>query len=262
MTDMSKAGVSVIMPAYNAEKTIKAAIGSVLAQTHGELELIVIDDCSTDSTAKKVKQYTDSRVKLISNEKNSGVSASRNHGIKEAKYDLVAFLDSDDCWECNKLEIQLGELENNPEAAVSFTATAYMDAEGNRLPYTLRAPERVTYREVLKQNVISCSSALVKKEMLLRFPMLNDRGLHEDLALWLNILKVTPYAVGTDMPLLIYRVSPTGKSGNKVKAARMQWKTYRACKVPFFLGAYSFVCYAVRNIIKYKKIKSNKSEND
>ena len=108
--------------------------------------------------------------------------------------------------------------------------------------------------ELLCQNIVSCSSTLVKKECLLRHPMKDDRMIHEDLAAWLAVLDETPYAVGVDEPLLLYRVSKSGKSGNKFKAAKMQWRTYRAANVPFFTAAISFLRYAVRGVVKYASI--------
>ncbi|MBQ2730646.1 MAG: glycosyltransferase family 2 protein [Clostridia bacterium] len=248
--------VSVIMPAYNAEQTISASIESVLAQTHGELELLVVNDCSADRTAEIVREFCerDKRVRLLENETNSGVSLSRNHGVREASFDWIAFLDSDDTWEPEKLKRQLETAASHPECSLFFTATAYVDENGVRSDYVLHAPEKVYRRELLCQNIVSCSSTLVKKECLLRHPMKDDRMIHEDLAAWLAVLDETPYAVGVDEPLLLYRVSKSGKSGNKFKAAKMQWRTYRAANVPFFTAAISFLRYAVRGVVKYASI--------
>lgn len=90
--------VSIIMAAYNAEKTIELAIESVLNQTYSNFELLVINDCSKDGTAKLVEDFSakDNRVRLISNEKNSGVSFTRKHGLEEANGSWIAILDSDD----------------------------------------------------------------------------------------------------------------------------------------------------------------------
>ncbi|MBQ8606194.1 MAG: glycosyltransferase family 2 protein [Clostridia bacterium] len=251
-------GVSVVMPAYNASKTIRAAIDSVLCQTHYELELIVVNDCSKDDTEKIVLEYTkkDPRVRLVTNPQNSGVSITRNNGVKKARYELVALLDSDDSWEETKLEKQLDAMSKNPQAAICFTATAYVSEDGERSDYVLTVPERVTYNDVLKQNIVSCSSVMVKRSALLEDPMPACRDIHEDLATWLAILKKTPYAVGVNEPLLIYRVSKNGKSGNKIEAAKMQWRTYRMSKVPFFKAAYCFLVYALRNIKKFRQVKA------
>ncbi len=252
---MPRTPISVIMPAFNAAQTIAASIESVLNQTHSDLELIVIDDCSTDQTAEIVRRYEkDARVRFLQNETNSGVSLTRNRGVRAARYDWIAFLDSDDTWAPEKLSRQLEAANEHPECALFFTSTAYIDENGTRSDYVLHAPEKVYRKELLSQNVVSCSSTLVSKERLLKHPMKNDRMIHEDLATWLAILNETPYAVGIDEPLLIYRISKSGKSGNKWKAAKMQWRTYRAAEIPLLTSLTSFVRYAVRGVRKYAAI--------
>ncbi len=248
--------VSVIMPAYNAEKTLSDSIRSVLNQTHANLELIVIDDCSKDSTAAIIEEFArqDKRVRPMTNLKNSGVSLTRNNGVQAAKHDWVAFLDSDDTWAVDKLEKQLALALAHPECALFFTSTAYVYEDGERSDYVLHAPVKVTKKDILKQNVVSCSSTLVKKSELLKHPMKDDRMIHEDLATWYSILCETPYAMGLDEPLLIYRISKNGKSGNKRKAAKMQWRTLRAVHVPLFVSIGTFLCYAWRGVRKYSSI--------
>jgi glycosyltransferase involved in cell wall biosynthesis len=103
--------VSVVIPAYNREKTIKRCLDSVVNQTYTNLEIIVVDDCSDDSTAEIVSSYNDSRIKLITLEKNSGAQAARNRGIKEAAAGWITFLDSDDEWILTKTETQIKILE-------------------------------------------------------------------------------------------------------------------------------------------------------
>ena len=158
--------ISIIMAAYNAEKTIKQAINSVLSQTYTNFELLVVNDCSKDRTVELVKDIVakDSRVRLISNVKNSGVSYTRKHGLEEAKGDWIAILDSDDAWEPEKLEKQI-ELQRRTNADLLFTGSAFMDSEGHPIDWYLHAPKEVTYRQLLKQNVLSNSSALVRKEL-------------------------------------------------------------------------------------------------
>ena len=249
--------ISVIMPAYNAQRTIETAINSVLCQTYNNLELIVVDDASTDNTSEIVKKLCqkDNRIKLVSLPENKGVANARNVGVKEAKNELIAFLDSDDCWKDEKLECQIKTLEQHPECDICFTATAYVSSQWMRSDYILRVPEKVTYNDILKQNIISCSSVLVTKKAMLENPMPTNKDIHEDFATWLSILKKSPYAVGVNKPLLLYRVSANGKSGDKLKSARMQIRTYKVSRVPFFKAFTSFFAYAYRNIRKYNSLK-------
>ena len=141
--------ISIIMAAYNAEKTIEQAISSVLSQTYSNFELIIVNDCSKDGTVKLVENIAakDSRVHLISNEKNSGVSFTRKHGLEEAMGEWIAILDSDDVWAPEKLEKQI-DLQEKTNADLLFTGSAFMDADGNPINWYLVAPAEVSYRQL------------------------------------------------------------------------------------------------------------------
>ena len=247
--------VSIIMAAYNAEKTIELAIESVLNQTYSNFELLVINDCSKDGTAKLVEDFSakDNRVRLISNEKNSGVSFTRKHGLEEANGSWIAILDSDDAWAPEKLEKQI-ELQNRTNADLLFTGSAFMDSEGRPIDWYLHAPAEATYRQLLKQNVLSNSSALVRKELYAKHYAVGD-GMHEDFAIWLSILKDGKKSYGVDEPLLIYRIAKSSKSGNKIKAAKMNWNTYRYVGLNVVEAAYYEAWYMFKNVMKYANLK-------
>lgn len=247
--------VSIIMAAYNAEKTIELAIESVLNQTYSNFELLVINDCSKDGTAKLVEAFSakDNRVRLISNEKNSGVSYTRKHGLEEAKGSWIAILDSDDAWTPEKLEKQIA-LQKRMNADLLFTGSAFMDSDGRPIDWYLHAPAEVTYRQLLKQNVLSNSSALVRKELYAKHYAIVD-GMHEDFAIWLSILKEGKKAYGVDEPLLIYRIAKSSKSGNKIKAAKMNWNTYRYVGLNVVEAAYYEAWYMFKNVMKYANLK-------
>lgn len=247
--------ISIIMAAYNAEKTIEQAIYSILNQTYPNFELLVVNDCSKDGTAELVKEIAaeDSRVRLISNVKNSGVSYTRKHGLEEAKGSWIAILDSDDAWAPEKLEKQIA-LQKKMNADLLFTGSAFMDSDGQPIDWYLHAPLEVTYRQLLKQNVLSNSSALVRKELYAKHYAIGD-GMHEDFAIWLSILKEGKKAYGVDEPLLIYRIAKSSKSGNKVKAAKMNWNTYRYVGLNPMEAAYYEGWYMIKNVIKYTNLK-------
>ena len=143
--------ISIIMAAYNAEKTIEQAINSVLSQTYTNFELLVVNDCSKDGTVELVKKIAakDGRVRLISNVKNSGVSYTRKHGLEEAKGSWIAILDSDDAWVPEKLEKQI-DLQRRTNADLLFTGSTFMDSEGQSIDSYLHAPAEVAYRQLLK----------------------------------------------------------------------------------------------------------------
>ena len=247
--------ISIIMAAYNAEKTIGHSISSVLDQTYPNFELLVVNDCSTDGTEKLVESFAakDSRVRLISNEKNSGVSYTRKHGLEEAKGEWIAILDSDDAWAPEKLEKQIA-LQEKTNADLLFTGSTFVDADGQPISWYLAAPAEVTYRRLLKQNILSNSSALVRKELYAKHYALGD-GMHEDFAIWLSILQEGRKAYGVDEPLLIYRIAKSSKSGNKFKAAKMNWNTYRYVGLNPVSALYYECWYMVKGLLKYENLK-------
>ena len=243
----------MIMAAYNAGKTIDTAISSVLSQTYGNFELIVINDCSTDDTADKVRSFSDERIVLLENETNMGVSKTRHRGAAEAKGEWIAILDSDDAWEPDKLEKQAG-LQVRTGAELLYTGSAFMDTDGHRLDAVLDVPETVDRHRLLKQNILSNSSALVRRELFLQNELPDD-SIHEDFACWLKILGTGRTAYGVNEPLLIYRLSGSSKSGNKLRSAKMNWRTYRAVGLNVFSAFYYMVCYTLNGLKKYSKLK-------
>ena len=247
--------VSVIMPAYNAQETITESIQSVLSQSCGNCELIIIDDCSTDKTAAIIKSFADNRIRYVLNEKNLGVAASRNRAVELAQGEWIAFLDADDIWDLNKLSRQL-EFANETDAKITYTASAFMDADGNRFDWVMPAIYALNYKELLKRNLMSCSSVMVRRELIKRYPFPNRPVTHEDYVVWLRILREVGTAYGLDEPLLIYRMSGQSKSANRVKSARMSLNAYREVEYNPIIAALLTVRYAKHSVSKRRKIKN------
>ena len=126
--------ISVIIPAYNAERTILETITSVQQQTFSNFELIVINDGSTDRTLELLNTVTDSRLKIFSYS-NGGLPTARNRGISRATAEFIAFLDADDLWTPDKLELQLAALEQHPEAGVAYSWTSFMEEKEGSLSF-------------------------------------------------------------------------------------------------------------------------------
>ena len=246
--------VSVIMPAYNCEKYVVEAINSVLAQTYKNWELLVLDDGSKDNTLQIIEEFSrkDSRIKALPNGKNMGVSATRNRGIELASGDWIAFLDSDDMWEPLKLEKQFEVIENK-SAEFLFTGSSYINEEGEPFKGLFEIPEKVAYKKLRNQNVISCSSVLVKKKYFENIKMEKD-DMHEDYAVWLRILKLGVTAYGVNEPLLIYRISRNSKSGNKMKTVKMTYKVFRFVGINPIGSAYFMIRHVIASVGKYKRI--------
>lgn len=246
--------VSIIMPAYNAEKFINEAVDSVLSQTYKDWELIIINDASSDNTGEIVDKYDDNRIRVFHLSKNSGVSFSRNYGISQAVGKYIAFLDSDDVWKKNKLEEQVRIVRKNDNIGLVFTGSGFIDENSKKYSYILNVPKTITYRDLLKQNIISCSSVLIQKEHILKYKMEHD-FMHEDYASWLQMAKNNIRIVGINKPLLLYRISRNSKSSNKIKAAKMNWNVYRFMRLNMLESMYYMAIYSRNGIRKYKNIK-------
>ena len=221
--------VSIVMPAYNAAKTIRDSIGSIQAQTFQDWELIVIDDGSKDCTADILREMAaaDARILFLQNEKNSGASYTRNRAVELASGEWIAFLDSDDMWKPEKLEKQLALAELNPDMVVCYTASSFIDDDGNPYGYMMPAIERLTYKQLLRKNLMSCSSVMIQASVMKGIRMPNDR-MHEDYYVWLTVVKECGVAYGINEPLLVYRLCANSKSSNRFKSAMMLYNSYHA----------------------------------
>lgn len=249
-THITQPLVSVIMPAYNCEKYISTAIESVLAQQIS-LELIIINDCSSDETEQVIHRYTSSNpnIRYFKNETNLGASGTRNRAVKLALGKYIAFLDSDDWWEADKLKKQLSLIETR-SCVLCSTARALVHPDGTPMNKTIPVIEKITYRELLKHNCINCSSVLIRKDAALEFPMEHEDS-HEDYITWLKILQKYGEACAINEPLLNYRLSSSGKSGSKLKSAKMTFKVYRYMGFGLFKSILCFCSYALHGVRKY-----------
>ena len=161
--------ISVIIPAYNAQDTIVETIESVLNQTFGDLEVLVIDDGSQDLTGDRVRSFDDPRVKFLPY-KNGGVALARNRGIANAKGEYISFLDHDDLWTPDKLKDQLAALQKNDDAGVAYSWTTCMFSDENPVRYKQLDKvyfEGNVYDKILLINFIgSGSNILARKEAI------------------------------------------------------------------------------------------------
>ena len=244
--------ISIIMPAYNSERTIAESIYSVISQTYNDYELIIVDDCSTDSTKEIVEGLaaSDARIRLVTNSHNKGTAGSRNVGITLARGEWIAFLDSDDLWHPKKLELQL-EFAKQTGAAITYTATAYIDKSGSPKKYVLPAEHKLDSRALLRRNIMTCSSVMVKKVFMQPFP---QGYLHEDYAAWISIVRNVGCAYGINEPLTKYRISDTSKSYNRFKSGVMNFNAYRQAGYGVFLAGCLSARYSLHSVYKRLKI--------
>lgn len=215
MLDMdAEPTVSVIIPAYNSEKFIGQAIDSVLSQTYSKLEIVVVNDGSTDNTANVVQQFCYSgRLNYIEQE-NKGVASARNVGIRRSGGELIAFLDHDDCWFPKKLEHQVAFILANP-AVPWVHSNAYVDFKGSRKSVRWQTGvQGHSFRELFVRNQIILSTVLLRRVCLEGVGLFNERfGGAEDYDLWLRL--AIRYPLGyLDEVLALYRIHESNVSGD------------------------------------------------
>ncbi len=201
-------GVSVVIPAYNAARFIDDSISSVLSQTYRPLEIIVVDDGSRDETRTVVERYAKD-VRYIYQD-NAGPSAARNHGVREARGDWIAFLDSDDYWEPDHLESLIKHAQLHEDVVLVYCGKKIVDAHGKRLDKfknQTQFPSGWTFSELLFANYISsCSVVMAKRSILLDVGGFNtDIKNSEDYHLWLRIAAIAPI-IGIPSYTVNYRI--------------------------------------------------------
>ena len=207
--------ISVIIPVYNGEKTIRETIDSVIKQTFDNFELIVINDGSTDSTLDIVNSIQDSRIKVFSYD-NAGQSASRNWGISLAKGEYISFIDADDLWTPDKLESQLQALQENPQAAVAYSWTDWIDEAGEPWGRGIHISESgdVYGKLLLNDFVANGSNVLIKSEALKEVGGFETSLIPaEDWDMWIRLASRYHFVV-VPSPQILYRVYTSSCSGN------------------------------------------------
>jgi glycosyltransferase involved in cell wall biosynthesis len=217
--------ISVIIPVYNGGNTIRTTIESVLNQTFTNLELIVVNDGSQDSTLAVLNEIQDSRLKVFSFP-NAGVSTSRNRGLAQAKGEFISFLDADDLWTPDKLEAQLKALQENPQAAVAYSWSDWIDESGQ----FLRAGGHITvngnaYEKLLLRDFVeSGSNPLIRRQALDKVGDFDQSVTPaEDWDMWLRLAARYEF-VTVPSPQILYRISPNSASFNvwKMEAGSLQ----------------------------------------
>lgn len=245
--------VTVIMPAYNAERFLEKAVQSVVNQTVTDWELLILEDCAKDGTLALAQALAarDSRITVLPNKENMGVARTRNRGFDLARGKYVALLDSDDVWHPEKLEKQIARLEETG-ADLSYTSYAIVDVEGNKCKADYLVPEVVTYKSQLTKNAIGCSTVMLRGTLLDQYRFATDYY-HEDYVLWIQLLRDGHKAAGCREILTDWRYVENSRSFNKVKAAKNRWRIYRDyLKMPLHERLCAFAVYAVTSVIKYR----------
>ena len=245
--------VSVIMPNYNSARFIKATVESVVAQTYTNWELIIVDDCSTDHSPDMIRQLADDRIRVVESTSNGGAAAARNKAIELARGRWIAFLDSDDLWNENKLLRHLGFMVEK-QADFSFTHYAVLNDNDEEITVFSPGEDVYGYSDILKHCSIGCSTVIYDSESLGKVYMPTEAVKREDFACWLEILRLGKKAVCFHECLTKYRLHSNSVSSNKAKMIKYQWNVYRKVEgLSLFRSAYYMLHWAFWGFLKYRR---------
>ncbi len=256
-----KAGlVSIIVPVYNAGQFIAETIGYVQQQTYADWELLLVDDCSTDTSRELIgrKCEGDARIRLImpKADKNGGAARARNRGVGEARGQYICFLDADDIWLPDKLQCELEfiqdiQREKAPDAGFVFMGYEFADGSGNGLGKVVHVPEQITYRQALKNTTIFTSTVMIDRNKIPDEDICMPCIASEDTATWWRLLKKYGAAYGMDTNLVRYRRSADTLSSNKLTAVRRIWNLYRRQeRLSVIRSAYCMCFWAFRAVLR------------
>lgn len=250
--DMEQVMVSVVIPCYNAEKYISKTIESVISQTYTKWELLIVDDCSTDKSARIIDMYVkqDSRIKYYRTKCNTGTPAEpRNIGIINAKGKYVALLDADDLFMPNKLEEQVDFIQEGDKDLI-FSNGIMINEEGKYLRNMVKR-RIVDYKSTLMQDDLGPSSVMIKRTVLdgVKFRTMPK----EDYVFWLELLrKKNIIAYNSNTELYAYRIVHNSRSRNKLKMIKQQWWILRDFEnLNLFPASYYLFIYLYKSIKKY-----------
>ena len=242
--------VSVIMPYYDKKDYFFESINSVLNQTHTNLEIIIIYDDENKNDLEHIKNCikNDTRVKIIFNDNNKGVSYSRNKAISIAQGKYIAFLDCDDYWKINKTEIQLKFMIAHD---CDFSHTTYQVINQNgKVVGTIKAREILEYEKLLRSCDVGLSSVILKRELLndIKFPELKTK---EDFVLWLSLAKKSVILFGIDEPLMFWRQTPNSLSSSILQKLKDAFKVYYLYeKKNIFYSIFCVIRLSIHALIK------------
>jgi glycosyltransferase involved in cell wall biosynthesis len=222
--------VTVLMPLYNGEQYVREAIESILGQTFGEFELLVLDDGSTDSGPRLVKGYRDPRIRLHSNDANLGIAATLNRGISLATGRYIARMDCDDVSLPDRLRRQFDFLEGNPTVGVCGSRVRRIGAK--RGLWKVKAGDAAIKSRLLFENAMAHPSVMIRKSLLDEKSLRYDPSLRcaQDYAFWVEIARHSRLA-NLEQVLVLYRVHASQISESKKAEQRTAADRVRACQL-------------------------------
>lgn len=228
-TDQLVSGlVSVITPVYNSAAYLEACVASVQAQTYTDWELLLVDDASSDNSMQLIHSLAakDARIRYFTNPQNQGAAFSRNLATREAKGEYIAFLDSDDLWEPEKLQLQIDKMQQSGNP-VCFGSYIRIDEQDNELGIRIKAIPELTYNKQIRNNYIGNLTGIYNALELDKILAPNIRK-RQDWAVWLEAIKRSGQpALGIQQDLARYRVGQASISSKKWKLLGYNFRFYK-----------------------------------
>ncbi len=245
---MANPKISVIMPAYKAEKYIGEAIESILNQTFKDFELIIINDASPDKTLDIINSYTrnDPRIKVFSNEQNLYIAATRNRGIELAQGKYIVWQDADDIAYPERLAKLYNFMESNPEVGICGSFLEIFDEKNNRHVREYKTTDRDLRSSIFRYSPVSQPSAIIRKECFNKVGLYNlDMPPAEDIEMSFRIGELYEFA-NLPEPLIKYRLHSNSATFLKLKTmeentlkSRQKFKNSKSYKFTFYDYVYN-----------------------
>lgn len=247
--------VSIVMPSWNTARFIGKSIESVLCQTYTNWELIIVDDCSSDNTDEIVAEYTDGRIRYIKNETNSGAALTRNRAIREARGEWIAFLDSDDLWEPQKLEKQI-EFMKQKGYVFSYHEYVKIDEDDAPLNIYVSGPEVVTRQGMYNYGYPGCLTFMYSARFFGRI-QIKDIKKNNDYAMLLKLCKKADCYLLKEN-LAQYRIRKKSISHDKLRRKlKSHFDLFHKCDGRNAITALWYACwnmyYGVQKKRRYEK---------
>lgn len=239
------------MPAYNASKYIGKAIISVIKQNYSNLELIIIDDCSSDNTSEIIQQFQKNyeNIVYIKMENNSGVAKTRNKGLSIASGQYIAFLDSDDVWLEDKLTKQINIFKENKGIPFTYTAINIINEKDEIVKKAKKIKTKATYKILLRNTYVATSTVIIDREVTGDF-LMPLRKSAEDYSLWLMLLKNFGMAKGINEALVNYRKTENSLSANKMKEIKyfmqVQREDMHIGRIRVLFNTFCYILHAIK----------------
>ncbi|TAE95096.1 MAG: glycosyltransferase family 2 protein [Runella slithyformis] len=251
--------ISIIVPVYNCQYFLSATIESVIAQTYKNWELFIIDDCSLDNSFEIAISYQlkDERIKVLKNKSNSGQAFTRNQGLDVANGRFIAFLDSDDLWHPQKLEIHLKE-SLDKRLAFSYSDFELIDERSNSMKIRMIPSNNLSFQKFLKYNPVGCLTIFYDKEQANGLRFVEDKAYQslEDNIFCAELFKQEIRYAKISIVLAYYRIRGNSSSARKITMLQKRVQMLRNYyKISAFGRIWYLGNYVFRNLIKYSRIK-------